>query len=175
MVKMGEEYQELLEKEQRRRKIKMLRYLLGIIILAIFVFYTVFYTTLDDLWLLLMVGAVLYINYELYRLIKQIKAFISLDDELHYEDGEVIKYNARRKKTKKRIPIESIDEVYLEVEDKPNLLFVVYNEDGTVKADSFYKQRIKKREKFMDVLEKKSLLADEPIRFEELKEKIQHS
>ncbi len=105
----------------------------------------------------------------------QIRTFISLDDELHYEDGEIVKYNARQQKSKKWIPLESVEEVYLEVEGKPNLLFVVYIEDDIKRAESFYKQRIKGREEFMNDIEENSLLIKEPITFEELKEKVEGS
>jgi len=175
MDQAGESYRELLEKEQRRRKIKMFRHSLGFTIMVAFVFYILFYYSIDIFWILVIVGILIYANYEIYRLIKQIKAFFSLDDELHYEEGEIIKYNARRKKTKKWIPIESVEEVYLNVEDRPNLLFVVYNEDGMKKADSFYKQRIKERDKFISDLEKRSLIVDKPVTFEELKIKVEGS
>ncbi len=168
-------YEELLSKEQRRRKIKIFRHALGFAIMVGFLFYLAFYQTLDNIWILVMVGAIIYANYEFYRLIKQIKAFISLDDELHYEEGEIIKYNVRRKKTKKWIPIENVEEVYLDVEDKPNLLFVVYEKDGAKMADSFYKQRIKQRDEFMTDLKERSLIVDEPVTFDELREKVEGS
>jgi len=175
MEKAGESYQELLKKEQRRRKIKMFRHSLGFTIMVGFLFYISFYHSLDYIWILIMVGAIIYANYEFYRLIKHVKAFYSLDDELHYEDGEIIKYNARSRKTKKWIPIENVEEVYLFVEDKPNLLFVVYEKDGAKMAESFYKQRIKQRDEFMKDLKESSLIVEEPVSFEELKTKIEGS
>ncbi|MFW6064187.1 MAG: hypothetical protein ACOC8Y_01270 [Candidatus Natronoplasma sp.] len=175
MVDAGDDYRELLKKEQRRRKIKMFRHLLGFTIMIAFLIYILYYHPMDTLWMLVLVGVIIYANYEFYRLIKQIRAFISLDDELHYEEGEITKFNVRRKKTKKRIPIENVEEVYLNVQDKPNLLFVVYEKNGAKMADSFYKQRIKEREKFMADLEERSLIEDEPVTFEELKEKVEGS
>jgi len=173
MDKSGESYRELLQKEQRRRKIRIIRHSLGITLMVIFVFLIVFLREIDTIWLILMVGSIIYINYVLYRLINEVKTLYALDDELHYEDGEIIKYNVRSKKTKKWIPIEEVEEVYLNVEDKPNLLFVVYNENGAKKADSFYKQRIKERDKFMADLEERSLIVDKPVTFEQLKAKIE--
>ncbi|MBS3782744.1 MAG: hypothetical protein KGY66_04605 [Candidatus Thermoplasmatota archaeon] len=175
MVDAGEDYRELLKKEQRRRKIRMLRHSIGLTLMAAFLLWLFFYGPRGTTWILLSVVGVLYIIYVLYRLINEVKTFFSLDDELHYEEGEITKFNVRQKKTKKRIPIENVEEVYLNVQDKPNLLFVVYNEDEMKKADSFYKQRIKEREKFMADLEERSLIVDEPVTFEELKEKVEGS
>ena len=175
MDKSGESYRELLEKEERRRKIRITRHSLGITLAVILILLILFLREIDTRSLIFLVGAMIYINYVLYKLISEVKTLYSLDDELHYEDGEIIKYNARSKKTKKWIPIEDVEKVYLNVEDKPNLLFVVYNEDGTKKADSFYKQRIKERDKFMADLEKRSLIVDKPITFEQLKEKVEGS
>ena len=175
MDKSVETYRELLDKEQRRRKIRIIRHSLGLTLMVIFVFLIVFLREIDTIWLVLMVGSIIYINYVIYKLISEVKTLYSLDDELHYEEGEIIKYNARRKKTKKWIPIESVEEVYLNVEDRPNLLFVIYNEDGMKKADSFYKQRIKERDKFISDLEKRSLIVDKPVTFEELKIKVEGS
>ncbi len=175
MVEAGEDYRELLKKEQRRRKIKMFRHSLGFTIMIAFLIYILYYYPMDTLWMLVLVGVIIYANYEFYRLIKQIKAFFSLDDELHYEEGEITKFNVRRKKTKKRIPIENVEEVYLNVQDKPNLLFVVYEKNGAKMADSFYKQRIKERDKFMADIEERSLIVEEPVSFEELKTKIEGS
>jgi len=173
MDKSVETYQELLDKEQRRRKIRIIRHSLGLTLMVIFVFLIVFLREIDTIWLVLMVGAIIYINYVLYRLINEVKTLYALDDELHYEDGEIIKYNVRSKKTKKWIPIEDVEEVYLNVEDRPNLLFVVYNEDSMKKADSFYKQRIKERDKFMADLKERSLVVDKPVTFEQLKTKVE--
>jgi len=153
----------------------MIRHSVGITLAVVIIILLLVLREIDTRSLILVAGAIIYINYVLYRLVREVKTFYSLDDELHYEDGEIIKYNARSKKTKKWIPIENVDEVYLNVEDKPNLLFVVYNEDGTKKADSFYKQRIKERDKFMADLEKRSLIVDKPITFEQLKEKVEGS
>ncbi len=175
MVKGGEDYSELLAKEQRRRKIKILRHSLGITLMVIFIILIVFLREMDRVSIVLVAVAVLYINYVFYRLFSDIKSMYSLDDELHYEDGEIVKFNVRSKKTKKWIPLENVEEVYLNVEDKPNLLFVVYEEDGSKRADSFYKQRIKERDKFLDDLEERSLIIDEPVTFEELRGKIEGS
>lgn len=175
MVKMGDDYKELLQKEQRRRKIKIFRHLLGMIIMIAFSIYIIYFSPGTTLWIILLFGSLIYASFELFRMFNQIRTFISLDDELHYEDGEIVKYNARQQKSKKWIPLESVEEVYLEVEGKPNLLFVVYIEDDIKRAESFYKQRIKGREEFMNDIEENSLLIKEPITFEELKEKVEGS
>lgn len=170
------DYEELLAKEQKRRRIKIFRHSLGFAIMVFFVFYTFFSEYFDYyIRLLLMIGAIIYANYELYRLIKHIKAFLSLTDELHFEDGEIIKYNPDVRKTKKWIPIESVEKVYFNIVEKPNSLFVVFEKDGDKFAESFYKQRIQDRKEFIEVLKEKDLLRRESISFQDLKEEIEQA
>ncbi len=175
MVETGEDYKEQLEKEQRRRNIKILRHSSGLVIMALIVTWIFFTRPMETNWILLMSLGIIYVVYAFYRLLNGLKKLYSYEDELHYEDGEIIKYNPRIRKSKNWIPIENVEEVYLKVEDKPNLIFVVYNEGGIKKADSFYKQRIKERDQFMEELEERSLIVDKPISFEELKAKVEGS
>ncbi|MEF8835480.1 MAG: hypothetical protein V5A76_04930 [Candidatus Thermoplasmatota archaeon] len=175
MVETEEDYQELLQKEQRRRNIKILRHALGLIITSVLVIWVFLTQPMETNWILIMAVGIIYIIYVFYRLLDSMNKLYSLDDELHYENGEIIKYNPRIHKQKTLIPIENVEEVYLNVEDKPNLLFVVYQKDDLKRADSFYKQRIKERDKFMADLEERSLIADESVTFEQLKEKVKGS
>jgi len=169
-------YEEMLAKEQKRRRIKIFRHSLGFVIMVFFVFY-IYFSDLADFYirLILMIGAVIYANYELYRLIKHVKAFLSLTDELHFEDGEIIKYNPDFRKTKKWIPIESVEKVYFNIIEKPNSLFVVYKKDGYKFAESFYKQRIKDREEVMEVLKERDLIRRKSISFQDLKDEIEQA
>lgn len=170
------DYEEMVNKEQRRRRIKIFRHLLGMGIMVAFVIYTFFSDYFEYyIRLLLIVGAVLYASYELYRVVKHSRAFLSLTDELHFEDGEIIKYNPDSSRTKKWIPIESVEKVYFNITEKPNLLFVVYEKDGNKFAESFYKQRIKDRSDFIETLKEKDLLRRESISFQDLKEKIEQA
>ncbi len=169
-------YGDLLRKEQRRRKIKIFRHSLGVAIMVAFVIYTLFSDYFDYyIRLLLVIGAVIYASYELYKLTKNIRALFSLIDELHFDDGEIIKYNPNFRKTKKWIPIESVEKVYFNITDKPNSLFVVYEMDGNKFAESFYKQRILGREEFIETLKEKGLFRREPISFHDLKEEIKQA
>ncbi|MEF8833020.1 MAG: hypothetical protein V5A66_05855 [Candidatus Thermoplasmatota archaeon] len=175
MVETEEDYQELLQKEQRRRNIKILRHALGLIITSVLVIWVFLTQPMETNWILIMAVGIIYIIYVFYRLLDSMNKLYSLDDELHYENGEIIKYNPRIHKQKTLIPIENVEEVYLNVEDKPNLLFVVYQKDDLKRADSFYKQRIKERDKFMADLEERSLIVDESVTFEYLKDKVEGS
>lgn len=170
MVESTDDYQERLKKEQRRRKIRMFRHSFGLILTVILLVYLFLFTNYSQQWMLLIVGGTIYIVYVLYKLVKEVKTFLALDDELHYEDGAIIKFNVRLKKTKKRIPIENVEEVYLNIEEKPDMLYVIYMEEGNKRADSFYKQRIKGRDDLMYELEKKSLLKEESISYDRLRE-----
>lgn len=169
----NEEYQEKLGKEKRRRNIRIIRNSLGMSLMIIFAIWLYFFGPEEMYRMPLFAASVVIILYYIYKLSQELQVFYSLVDELHFEDGELVKYNPRLHKTQNWIPIESIEDVYFNVEDKPNLLYVVYSEDGDKKAESFYKQRIKDEEKVRKALEKRSLIVEEPIAFEELKEKVE--
>ncbi len=173
MVKTGEEYQDLLKKEMNRRRLVMLRYVIGIVVMIGLALWIIFYGERNTSSNLLLIVAFGYMVYANYRLVKEAKTYLAYLEELHFDDGEIIKYNPGINKTKKWIPIEKVEKVYMNIEDKPNLLFVVYRESEDYRrAESFYKPRIKDEEEFMDVIKKRSLLDEEAITFEELKEKI---
>ncbi len=175
MVDKGSEYQKKLGKEMRRRRIKIFRHVIGIILMAVLIIWVVLSDYSGTAWFLLIGLGIAYIIYVNYKLIKDVKTFFAYTDELHFEDGEIIKFNSALNKTKKRIPIENVEEVYFDIEDKPNLIFVVYSEKGGKWADSFYKQRIKGEEEFMEVLKKRSLVNEKRIMFQELKQKVEGS
>ncbi len=166
------DYQELLQKEQRRRRIRIFRHIAGIILLGILVVYLYLNWKGDTNDILLTGVAVLMILYFIYASYKDGSALISLTDELHFEDGDIIKYNPDISKTKKRIPLENVLQVYFDVTDKPNLIFVVYDQKGWKRAESFYKQRILEREKFIKTVKKEGLFNNEPITFKELKKEF---
>ncbi len=170
---MEDGYQELLGKEKRQKNIRITRYSIGLVIMVIFVFWLVFFGPTDMYRYAMLAVAIAYIVYALYRVLKGLNNLFSLTDELHYEDGELVKYNPKLRKAKKWIPLEKVEEVYFDIKDKPNLLFVVYRGKDGKKADSFYKQRIKDEEEFMEVLKEKSLISDESIKFEDLKKRVE--
>ncbi len=165
-------YEELLKKEKRRRKIRVFRHLAGIILMA-FVILFLYFRTEGMVQIALMVGGILYILYVLRALYKDASALFSLTDELHFEDGDIIKYNPDMRKTKKWIALENVEKVYFNITDKPNLIFVVYDLDGWRRAESFYKQRIPEREKFVEEVKEKGLFDNDPISFSELKEEVE--
>ncbi|MEF8873707.1 MAG: hypothetical protein V5A88_03435 [Candidatus Thermoplasmatota archaeon] len=166
------DYEEMLQKEERRRKIKIFRHLGGIGLMAVVVIFL--YLRIEGaVQIALIVGAILYILYVLRALYKDASALFSLTDELHFEDGEIIKYNPEMRKTKKWIPLESVEKVYFNITEKPNLIFVVYTKDDWKRGESFYKQRIPEREKFIEAVKEKGLFENDPISFQELKEEVE--
>lgn len=173
MVETSEEYQDRLEKEKRRRNIKILRHALGLLLSTLLVLWIFFTRPTDINWILIIGLVVIYILYSLYRLLKGMNELYSLEDELHYEDGEIVKYNPRVQKSKKWIPIENVEEVYFNIEEKPDMLYVVHMEEGNKMADSFYKQRIEGKDDLMEDLKERSLLKEKPISYDQLKEIVQ--
>ncbi len=167
-------FQEKVKKERKRRKIRIFRHVAAILIMAAYLVYRFFFDWDTGLAaVMLMAIAFLIIAYSAYSLYKDASAMSSLLDELHFEDGDIIKYNPNRKISKLRIPIENVEKVYFNIENKPNLLFVVYNSDIGKRAESFYKQRIRQRDKFIDMLKEKDLFRKDPILFKELKEEVE--
>ncbi|MFP3872329.1 MAG: hypothetical protein ACOC55_05950 [Candidatus Natronoplasma sp.] len=166
------DYEEMLKKEKRRRKIRIFRHVAGIILMGAVV--TFLYLSIEGMvQIALMIGGILYILYVVYSLYKDASALFSLTDELHFQDGDIIKYNPDTRKTKKFIPLESVEMVYFNITDRPNLIFVVYDQDGWRRAESFYKQRIPEREDFIEAVKEEGLFENDPITFQELKEIVE--
>ncbi|MBS3816719.1 MAG: hypothetical protein KGY76_04055 [Candidatus Thermoplasmatota archaeon] len=167
------DYEEQVQKERRRRKVKMIRHGLGIALMAFFILFVYFTWSEGFTRLVLMVGGGIYLAYVLYSLYKDASAMFALTDELHFEDGEIVKYNPQVSKAKKWIPIENVKKVYFNISDKPNLIFVVYKKEGIELAESFYKQRIQEREEFIEELRERGLFEKESISFEELRDEVE--
>lgn len=173
-IESDDEYEELLEKELKERKIRIIKYIFEIVIMLGLSIYIIFWSPRDTPWLILLGFSVVYVIFVNYRLVKGIKTYLAYGDELHFDEGEIIKFNSVLQKTKKRIPIEKVEAVYTDIQDKPNLIFVVHQEAKDYKkAESFYKQRINNKEEFISEIEEKSILKDEPMTFDELKSKIE--
>ena len=166
-------YEELLGKELRRRKIKILRSLIGILLISGFAIYIYFFEPdFSHRWLVV-IAALGYISIVGYLLIRKVAVYRSLTDDLILDEGTILKYNEDQQMEKIRIPLESVEKVHFNIKDLPHTFYVVYIKDGNKRAENFYKERIKDEDEFIEVINENNLVDKDPITFEELKEDIE--
>ncbi|MFP4050993.1 MAG: hypothetical protein ACLFVB_04560 [Thermoplasmata archaeon] len=163
-------YEELLEKEKNRRKSRMKKYQFGVFIVAILIG-VAFFINIDWTYRIILIivigfhGTIL-----IYLIIKNLSLYYSLTDELKIEGDHITKYNPDQDKYKIWINIDDIENVYMNIEKRPNTFYIVYEEDGERRAEGFYKERIPEEEKFFSLMEERDLMKNERISFPELKD-----
>ena len=169
-----EKYEELLKKEMNKRKSNMKKYQFAIVIVAI-LFAVAYFINIDWTYrIILMVILGIHGTIFIYLVIKNLSLYFSLTDELHIEGDKIVKYNPDQQKSKVWIKIDDIENVYLNIERRPNTFYIVYEEDGNRSAEGFYKERIPEKERFYDLMEERNLLIEDRISFAELKDIVSH-
>lgn len=165
-----EKYEELLEKEKDKRKSRMKKYQFALFVVAI-LFAAAFFINIDWTYrIILMVVIGFHGTLLIYLIIKNLSLYYSLTDELRIEGDKVTKYNPNQDKYKIWIDISDIENVYMNIEKRPNTFYIVYDEDGDRSAEGFYKERVPEKEKFFDLMEERDLIIEERISFPELKD-----
>ncbi len=165
-----EKYEELLEKEKEKRKSRMKKYQFGIFVVAI-LFGIAFFINIDWTYrIILMVIIGLHGSILIFLVIKNLSLYYSLTDELQIEGDKIAKYNPNQEKYKIWIDIDDIENVYMNIEERPNTFYIVYEVDGDRSAEGFYKERIPDKEKFFEIIEERGLVKEERISFPELKD-----
>lgn len=165
-----EKYEELLEKEKNKRKSRMRKYQFGIFVVAI-LFAVAFFINISWTYrIILMVVIGFHGTVLIYLVIKNLSMYFSLTDELRIEGDKIAKYNPDQNKYKIWINIDDIENVYMNIEKRPNTFYVVYEEDGNRSAEGFYKERIPEKKRFYIIMKERNLLIKERISFPELKD-----
>lgn len=167
------DYKEDLEKEKRKRKTKIYRDILGISLMLVFVVVVSFYEQRYYYRMFYYIASIVYVVVISYFLLKRISKYRGLTDDLMLKDGDIIKYNSHQDKEKRRIPLEQVKNVYINIEELPRTLYVVYSKNGDIYAENFYKTRIKNEDKFFKAIEKRDLKREDSISYDELKEMIE--
>lgn len=167
------DYEEDLKKEKKRRKRRIYGKVTGLVVMGIFIMIVSIYEARFYHLLFYYIAGFGYIFFLGYRLMKEIGELRSLMDDMLLEDDDILKYNARVGSEIIRIPIDKVEKVYYNIEELPRTLYIVYNDDGNLRAENFYKTRIKQKEDFIDLMESRELLNREPISFDTLKEIIE--
>ncbi len=169
------DYEEDLKKEKKRRKRKMYGKATGLIVMGIFLVVVTYYETRFPYLVIYYVAGVGYIFLLAYRLMKEIGEYRSLMDDLLIEDDHILKYNTSIAAEIERISIDDIKKVYYNIDELPRTLYIVYENDGDLMAENFYKTRIEDKDKFITMMENKNLLEKDPISFETLRGMIESS
>lgn len=165
-----EKYKELLEKEKGKRKSRMKKYQFGLFLIAI-LFAVAYFINIDWTYrIILMVVIGFHGPIFIYLIIKNLSLYYSLTDELRIEGDKITKYNPNQDKYKVRINIEDVENVYMNIEKRPNTFYIVYEEDGDRSAEGFYKERIPEKERFFEQMEERDLIIEDRISFPELKD-----
>ncbi|MFW6040922.1 MAG: hypothetical protein ACOC85_03715 [Thermoplasmatota archaeon] len=168
-----EEYDELLKKELKRRRIKMFKNLLSIILMGGFALYIYYFERGFEYRTIIIAFSIGYIIIISILMVKRYLKYRSLTDDLLLNGKTIVKYNAYQQIEKARIPIESVEKVYWNIKELPNTFYVVFQKNGERFAVNFYKQRIEEKKKFLEIIKKKDLLYKKTISFDELKEDIE--
>ncbi len=167
------DYEDDLKKEKKRRKRKMYGKLTGIVVMSIFILVVSIYEARFYYLLFYYIAGFGYIFFLGYRLMKEIGELRSLMDDMIIEGDYILKYNAKISSEITRIHIDDVEKVYYNIEELPRTLYVVHRENGDLKAEHFYKTRMKDKERFIDLVDSKNLLIEEPISFETLRDMIE--
>lgn len=175
MKSSKEDYEELLNKEKRRRKIKIYRDVIGILIIGGFSIYLYFFGHGLSYRMIVIYFSIAYIIIVGILLFRKLAKYQSLMDDLLIDKGDIIKYNALQRSEKTRISVDEIEKIHFNITDLPNTFYIVYKREGNAYAENFYKERIEHESKFYDLIEGKGLIDEEPISFQELKEEIEQS
>lgn len=173
MIDTDLNYEEDLKKEKKRRKYKIYGKLSGLVIMGVLI--VMVYLTEPQYSLVYYILAVGYIVFITYKLLKDIDAYRSLMDDLLIEDDHIIKHNEDLNSEIMRIPIHKIKKVHYNIEELPRTLYIVYEEEGNLFAENFYKPRIEEKKRFIEMMEEKGLLVKDPTSFKTLKEEIESS
>lgn len=168
------DYQEDLEKEKRKRKTKIYRDILGIILMVIFAVVVTFYEDRYYYRMFYYIASAVYVTLISYFLLKKISEYRGLTDDLLIKNGDIVKYNSHQDKEKLRVPIEQVKEVYVNIEDLPRTLYVVYTQDGETYAENFYKTRINNKDKFFEMIDERDLKKEDSISYDKLKDMIEN-
>ncbi len=166
------DFDESLSREKRSRQIKNFRDLLGIILMSGMAVFFWFYEKDPIPRKPFLVITIIYIAGAGFFLGRRFVKYISLSDRLKFEDGDIIKFNPKYGGEKFRIPIESVEKVYQSIEEYPEIIYVVYRENGDKMAQKFIKSNIYDEEEFLESLKEKDLLIEESISYRDLKEEI---
>ncbi|MFW5928687.1 MAG: hypothetical protein ACOCSL_05720 [Thermoplasmatota archaeon] len=173
MTAMGiskEKYEELLEKEKNKRKSRMKKYQFGVFIVAILIGIA-FFIDIDWTYRIILIIVIGFHGSVLtYYIIKNLSLYYSLTDELKIEGDHITKYNPDQDKYKIWIKIDDIENIYMNIEKRPNTFYIVYEEDGDRRAEGFYKERIPEKERFFDLMEERNLVIEKRITYPELKD-----
>lgn len=172
MEKLQKDYKENLEKELKRRKMRIIRDLGVVLLSIIFATYLFVFEGRTNVNMLLIIVLVGYAVITLYGLRKKLKLYYSYYDELRVKKGHIVKYNPKKGRVVLRIPFESITGVYTNIKNMPYTLYVLYETDGENKGEGFYKTRIKDEDKFNRFLKKRDLLNEEYFGLDDLMEII---
>ncbi len=170
MKNIYDKYKENLSKELRKRKIVIYREIVTLVALTVFA--AVIYIFEDGTLLvyLIIFGITLYMAIVLFGLRKKIDVYHSYMDNLHVEDGHIIKYSSSRDKEVLRIPFSRIIDVYTNIKQMRWTIFIVYKTKDGLAAESFYKTRIRDKKKFQKFVKENNLLNKDPIDIEELQD-----
>ncbi len=168
-------YEENLAKELKDRKWSIYSDLLGLSILLFITIFLHFRFHMENeiIKLFLMIGLFIYILVFFLRLRKKLLEYHSYMDDLHFEEGHVIKYSSSRRKEVLRISAEDVKAVYTNIKRMPWTIFVVYRTEKGLAAESFYKKRVRDKKKFYDFAKKNDLMHSDYIDIEELKETVE--
>ncbi len=173
MERSLEEYETNLEKELKRRKVRMYRDIGVLLLSAIFAVYLFMFGEGSNVNILLILVLIGYSMITIYGLKKKLRLYHSYFDELRVEKRSIVKYNPKRDKVISSITFDSITKVYTNIKKMPYTLYVLYETEGEKKAEGFYKTRIKDEDEFRRVLKKKDLLNEEDVSVDDLMDIIQ--
>lgn len=175
MTSFYEEYESNLKKELKKRKHHIYRDIISMVLMLGFIIYIYFQALLTNLVMVTLILVIIYIMYSIYRLRKKISTYHSYMDDLHFEDGFIIKYSSSRDKEVMRIPLESIKVIYTNIKEMQWTMYIVYRTDEGYRAESFYKPRIRDKEDFYRFAKKNKLLHSEFVEVEEIQEIVDES
>ncbi len=162
-----------LEKEFKLRKAKIIRDILGAAIVGVFIVITFLYEM--QLWIrtILVLFGALYLIFIFSRMKKSIDQYYALTEDLIIEDGYIIKRSGKVGIELLKVPFDDVIKVYTNIKNMPNTIYVLFEKDGELSAENFYKYRVKDSKELENVLKKRNLISDEPVSLEELKKVVE--
>ncbi len=173
MDDLDPEYEEDLRKEKKRRKRRIYGKIAGLVVMGIFILVVTLYEDRFYYLLFYYIAGFGYIFFLGYRLLKEIGQYRALMDDMLLEGDNILKYNAKIASEITKIDIDDIEKVYYNIEELPRTLYVVYKENGNLRAEHFYKTRMVNKENIIKTFEKRKILEREPISFETLQGMIE--
>jgi len=161
-----------LDKETKMRKIKVWRDIIALAIVGAFVVLTFYYAMQVWVRMVFVVLGALYIIYLSFRLKNAIDQYYALTEDLIIRGGHLVKVSPKVGVDLWEMPLDNVVKVYPKIKKMPNTLYVMFEKDGKMGAEHFYKYRIKDQENFEEILKKRDLLHDDYVSLDHLKNKI---